>query len=91
MLTKEVNTASINFEDKLKMDSVQQQHRFDDNLIKLRKNTYAAMDDSLESQVSDEDMKLFKEEDQSMKREDEEIYGGLGLWLRGEIAQAKEQ
>ncbi len=61
MLTKEVNTASINFEDKLKMDSAQQQHRFDDNLIKLKKNTYAAMDDSLESQVLDEDMKLFKE------------------------------
>lgn len=80
LISKETSTVSINF-DKLKNDAAQQ--RLDEDKFKMRKNTFAVMDESHES---NEEMKLFEEEDESMNKEDEEIYGGLGLWLRGQIA-----
>jgi hypothetical protein len=34
---------------------------------------------------------LFEEEDLSLLKDDEQIYGGLGLWLRGQITKLENE
>ena len=44
-----------------------------------------------QNHFTEEDLKLFHEEDQSMKKDDEQLYGGLGLWLRGQMRLSNKE
>ena len=58
----------------------------------MKKNTFGEREfTDYNKYPTEEDKKLFEEEDQSLLKDDEQIYGGLGLWLRGQITKSEKE